>query len=152
MNRALFGVVCGLLVSGCGSKPKPDAAAPDTTANVPEPAPGSTEVAPDPEPPPSPDAPPSDGVGPPPSGDAACGGYAGKQCPEGFTCVDDPNDGCDPTRGGRDCGGLCRAGSGSTGGGAACGKATCKQGEVCCNASCGVCTPPGGVCTQQFCQ
>jgi hypothetical protein len=28
---------------------------------------------------------------------------------------------------------------------------TCGQGLVCCNASCGICTEPGGVCTQQFC-
>jgi hypothetical protein len=32
-----------------------------------------------------------------------------------------------------------------------CGSATCGAGEVCCNASCGICTPPGGVCTQQVC-
>jgi hypothetical protein len=33
-----------------------------------------------------------------------------------------------------------------------CGTATCKNGDVCCNASCGICTPPGGACTQQICE
>jgi hypothetical protein len=32
-----------------------------------------------------------------------------------------------------------------------CGKATCGAGEVCCNPSCGICTAPDGMCTQQFC-
>ncbi len=32
-----------------------------------------------------------------------------------------------------------------------CGNTVCKNGDVCCNASCGICTPPGGVCTQQAC-
>ncbi len=36
-----------------------------------------------------------------------CGGIAAIQCPEGFTCVDDPKDDCDPTRSGADCGGIC---------------------------------------------
>lgn len=38
------------------------------------------------------------------------------------------------------------------GGGVACGRATCEPGMVCCNASCGICTPPDGVCTQQACE
>jgi hypothetical protein len=36
-----------------------------------------------------------------------CGGIAGMPCPAGLTCVDDPSDTCDPTRGGADCGGIC---------------------------------------------
>jgi hypothetical protein len=32
-----------------------------------------------------------------------------------------------------------------------CGKTTCQDGYVCCNASCGICTRPGGVCTQEAC-
>lgn len=32
-----------------------------------------------------------------------------------------------------------------------CGSAVCATGTVCCNASCGVCTPPGFACTQQVC-
>jgi hypothetical protein len=35
--------------------------------------------------------------------------------------------------------------------GVACGPKTCAAGQVCCNASCGICTPPDGVCTQQLC-
>ena len=37
-----------------------------------------------------------------------CGGIAGLPCPEGQVCVDDPNDDCDPERGGADCSGLCK--------------------------------------------
>jgi hypothetical protein len=33
-----------------------------------------------------------------------------------------------------------------------CGPSACQNGEVCCNASCGICTPPDGVCTQQVCE
>jgi len=32
-----------------------------------------------------------------------------------------------------------------------CGNKLCAPGLVCCNASCGICTPPGGFCTQQYC-
>jgi hypothetical protein len=32
-----------------------------------------------------------------------------------------------------------------------CGATLCRNGDVCCNASCGICTPPGGLCTQQVC-
>ena len=39
---------------------------------------------------------------------AFCGGIAGFTCAAGLTCVDDPNDGCDPERGGADCGGICQ--------------------------------------------
>lgn len=38
----------------------------------------------------------------------ACGGLAGTPCPEGYTCVDDPTDDCDPEQGGRDCIGVCK--------------------------------------------
>jgi hypothetical protein len=43
------------------------------------------------------------------SGPQACGGIAGIPCPEGQTCVDDPKDDCDPTRGGADCPGICKS-------------------------------------------
>jgi hypothetical protein len=33
-----------------------------------------------------------------------------------------------------------------------CGTNTCGQGEYCCNASCGICAPEGGFCTQQVCE
>lgn len=38
-----------------------------------------------------------------------CGGLAGVACDDGFTCLDDPSDDCDPSTGGADCGGLCFA-------------------------------------------
>ena len=38
-----------------------------------------------------------------------CGGIAALPCPEGYKCVDDPNDTCDPSQGGADCGGICVA-------------------------------------------
>ena len=32
-----------------------------------------------------------------------------------------------------------------------CGPTVCGAGQECCNASCGICTEPGGFCTQQVC-
>lgn len=37
-----------------------------------------------------------------------CGGFGNIGCPSGLTCVDDPNDDCDPASGGADCGGVCQ--------------------------------------------
>ena len=39
----------------------------------------------------------------------SCGGIAGRPCPQGKTCVDDPTDDCDPRRGGADCPGRCQS-------------------------------------------
>jgi hypothetical protein len=39
-----------------------------------------------------------------------------------------------------------------SGGGEPCGNVTCPQGQVCCNASCGICTPPGQFCIQIACE
>jgi len=36
-----------------------------------------------------------------------CGGFAGIACPGSGSCVDVPGDGCNPARGGADCGGVC---------------------------------------------
>ena len=36
-----------------------------------------------------------------------CGGFAGLPCPDGQMCVDVPDDGCSPERGGADCPGMC---------------------------------------------
>jgi hypothetical protein len=36
--------------------------------------------------------------------------------------------------------------------GPACGKINCAVGEICCNPSCSICTPPDGMCTQQICE
>ncbi|TLD33001.1 hypothetical protein PspLS_00977 [Pyricularia sp. CBS 133598] len=35
--------------------------------------------------------------------------------------------------------------------GVACGKTTCAADQVCCNSSCGICTPPDGACIMMFC-
>ncbi len=35
--------------------------------------------------------------------------------------------------------------------GEACGSSVCPSGQVCCNASCGICTAPGDSCIQLFC-
>ena len=36
-----------------------------------------------------------------------CGGFVGATCSDGFECVDDPEDDCDPQKGGADCMGIC---------------------------------------------
>jgi hypothetical protein len=36
--------------------------------------------------------------------------------------------------------------------GESCGGNTCGLDEFCCNASCGICAPLGGSCTEQFCE
>jgi hypothetical protein len=100
----------------------------------------------------------------------ACGGILARPCPGNGKCVDDPSDDCDPANGGADCGGICSCVQtelcvrGSHFDNAptvckcvpdvtpvTCGKATCPSGQVCCNASCGVCTPPGFACSQIAC-
>jgi hypothetical protein len=83
---------------------------------------------------------------PKPLGGEPCGGIAGIPCPEGFICVDDPGDDCDPKRGGADCGGICVRGSGEP-----CGKTRCGPGEYCCNPSCGTCVPLNGGCAAVVC-
>ncbi|HET9960057.1 MAG TPA: hypothetical protein VFQ61_36445 [Polyangiaceae bacterium] len=140
---------------------------------------------------------------PPPESGPFCGGIAAIRCPGLGQCVDNPSDGCDPKRGGADCGGICectalaKCAGGSRfdrspsvcscvpdstqpepnpcaavlcaantqcvvedgraickpiAAGVACGKNTCAAGQVCCNASCGICTPPDGVCIQIACE
>jgi hypothetical protein len=44
------------------------------------------------------------------------------------------------------------SGSGTTTDGVACGPTACPKGQICCNKSCGICTPPDGFCTQQLCE
>jgi hypothetical protein len=39
----------------------------------------------------------------------------------------------------------------SDGGGPRCGDGHCGHGEICCNDSCGICSPPDGVCIQTVC-
>lgn len=57
-------------------------------------------------------------------------------CAEGYEPVSDPY-GCDYT---------CRPIAGRP-----CGPSVCGPGEVCCNESCGICTPPGGSCIEIYC-
>ncbi|MFP2927058.1 hypothetical protein ACLESO_18020 [Pyxidicoccus sp. 3LG] len=40
---------------------------------------------------------------------ATCGGLVGAICPEGYSCVDNLADDCDPNAGGADCAGTCVA-------------------------------------------
>ena len=75
-----------------------------------------------------------------------CGGIAAVPCPAGYTCVDDPRDDCDPQQGGADCPGICVPTQGDF-----CRTRFCGPDEYCCNFSCGICAPRGGVCTQQLC-
>ncbi len=43
----------------------------------------------------------------------ACGGIGGIPCKQGFGCIDDPSDDCDPKTGGVDCLGICVPGKSS---------------------------------------
>ena len=63
---------------------------------------------------------------------------AAVQCPTGTSCV------ADPKEKGR---ALC-----ISDGTLRCGKATCPAGQVCCNPSCSICTPPDGACIQMACE
>jgi hypothetical protein len=87
-----------------------------------------------------------------------CGGFAGLQCNDGYECVDDPSDDCDPNNGGADCPGICQpatprpcmSDSECPAIGAPCkqcpdGTAACPR-SVCTNGQCGAvfetCAPP----------
>jgi hypothetical protein len=106
--------------------------------------------------------------GEPPGEGPFCGGIAGIACPGAGVCLDDPSDDCDPRAGGADCGGVCHCQAvgvctngmhwddsadvcGCVADENPCGDVTCAPGLVCCNASCGICTPPGEVCIQIAC-
>jgi hypothetical protein len=72
-----------------------------------------------------------------------CGGIAGFPCPLGLTCVDNPNDDCDPQRGGADCEGMCvREKKPATCGGI--GGAYCPPGYECADDPGDDCDPNGG--------
>jgi hypothetical protein len=104
-----------------------------------------------------------------------CGGIAGIACAADEICVDDPNDGCDPTKGGADCSGTCQKkptnpppacfgawldqngtcrtpadgvypDSCCAGMTTDCGPSKCGVGETCCNPLSGICTKPGMFC------
>lgn len=81
----------------------------------------------------------------------ACASSA--ECGAGNFCTVDtgvcnPPPGCDP---GEVCPAVCYGTCQPRATGEPCGSNICGAGEVCCNASCGICTPPGGACTKQLC-
>jgi len=57
-----------------------------------------------------------------------CGGFAGIRCPDGFDCVDDAGDSCDPAAGGADCAGVCQPVELPSG----CAAILCPADSVCC--------------------
>jgi hypothetical protein len=70
-----------------------------------------------------------------------CGGIASIPCPAGESCVDDPNDDCNPNKGGADCGGIC-VGPAPCGGFAG---LTCQgKGQVCVDDPGDDCDPGNG--------
>ena len=71
----------------------------------------------------------------------ACGGFAGIECPDGLTCVDDPNDDCDPDNGGADCGGICEPAVTYCGGFAG---IACPKDQVCVDDPNDDCDPDNG--------
>jgi hypothetical protein len=79
-----------------------------------------------------------------------------ESCGKGLVCttadgVCNPPPGCGPNAAcPAVCYGSCRLPD-EDGAGPACGPVQCGKGQVCCNDSCGICTAPGGACTQQFC-
>jgi len=73
--------------------------------------------------------------------DMTCGGIAGIQCPKGYACVDDPNDGCDPAKGGADCGGKCQKVPQTCGGIAG---IQCPKGYTCVDDPTDGCDPANG--------
>lgn len=93
---------------------------------------------------------------------------ANVRCSAGTTCVDTPKGPvCQPTDGDGGSAGcaavLCMQGTFCIEGpngpecvskepGAICGDTVCPLGEVCCNASCGICAPPDGACIQIACE
>jgi hypothetical protein len=85
---------------------------------------------------------------------AGCGGLGGLVCPDSDPCLVDPTV-CAPSTGGAECGGSCgpigTTGSDALDQGEACGHTHCQPDEVCCNDSCGICTPPGGLCPMIAC-
>lgn len=75
-----------------------------------------------------------------------CGGIAGFPCPEGFVCVDDPSDNCDPATGGADCSGVCLPIDYNP-----CAAILCIEGTTCCPQCGGVCIPNSIPCSEDFC-
>jgi len=75
-----------------------------------------------------------------------CGGLMGLPCPEGYVCLDDSSDSCDPATGGADCIGVCVAQLDDP-----CIAMTCLQGTICCPLCGGVCLPADVQCSEDVC-
>lgn len=75
-----------------------------------------------------------------------CGGFAVLPCPDGFVCVDDPSDSCDPELGGADCSGVCIPADVNP-----CAAILCAEGTTCCPQCGGVCIPGGVPCSEHVC-
>jgi hypothetical protein len=76
-----------------------------------------------------------------------CGGIAGIPCPPGYTCVDNPGDGCNPDAGGADCSGICVPYDYNP-----CAAMLCVEGTTCCPNCGGICVPVGTPCSDELCQ
>lgn len=76
-------------------------------------------------------------------GPVSCGGLAGKPCPDGMTCVDDPSDDCDPAKGGADCMGICEKSDAPVSCGGFAGK-PCPDGMTCVDDPSDDCDPTKG--------
>ena len=74
-----------------------------------------------------------------------CGGLAGFSCPEGFECVDDPGDHCDPAAGGADCSGICVPIDYNS-----CAAMLCIEGTTCCPQCGGICIPNDIPCSEDL--
>lgn len=76
-----------------------------------------------------------------------CGGIAGIPCPDGYTCIDNPGDGCDPNAGGADCSGICVPADYNP-----CAAMLCVEGTTCCPNCGGLCVPADTPCSDELCQ
>jgi hypothetical protein len=76
-----------------------------------------------------------------------CGGLAGLPCPEGFACVEDPSDSCDPATGGADCSGVCLPIDDHN----PCAAILCIEGTTCCPQCGGICIPDYFTCSEDLC-
>jgi hypothetical protein len=75
-----------------------------------------------------------------------CGGFANIPCPDGFVCVDDPNDRCDPATGGADCSGICVPIDVNP-----CAAILCIEGTTCCPQCGGICIASDVPCSENLC-
>ena len=76
-----------------------------------------------------------------------CGGLAGLPCPEGFACIEDPSDSCDPATGGADCSGVCLPIDDHN----PCAAILCIEGTTCCPQCGGTCIPDYIPCSEDLC-